>query len=58
MFMVLYYKSKSKLLLVDSKFDEEKEEKKNEALATFDIICLDNSEKSNLNSYIKPYAGR
>ena len=42
--MVLYYKSKSKLLLVDSKFDEEKEEKKNEALATFDMVCFDNSE--------------
>ena len=55
MFMVLFYKSESKFLL-DSKFVEEKE--KNEALATFDIICFDNSEKSNLNSYIKPYAGR
>ena len=43
MFMVPYYKSKSKLLL-DSKFDEEKEEKKNEALATFDMVCFDNSE--------------
>ena len=43
--MVLYYKSESKLLL-GSKFDEEKEEKKNEALARaiFDTVCFDNSE--------------